>query len=153
MATREKIVISFCNGGQIFKRCQILMVYDMAVCDVPQTSSKMLQMWDRFKFATLSELVSSLPEIAIRAIDLAEVAESDPGPRSRNSVLTLMHHGARVVHHAIAQFVFGPKLHMPRTVLDGAGAHVADVARALATAVLPSRCTDRIAQVALEVRA
>lgn len=58
-----------------------------------------------------------------------------------------------VVALAVQQLGEGVDARMHRTVLAEARAHVADLASALITAVAPARCTDRIAQVALEVRA
>jgi glycosyltransferase involved in cell wall biosynthesis len=53
LATTGKTLISLCNTGPVLKRNQIVMVYDMAVYDVPHAFSKKFRLWYQFKFSVL----------------------------------------------------------------------------------------------------
>ncbi|HEY2024048.1 glycosyltransferase family 1 protein [Paraburkholderia sp.] len=53
IAARGVTLLNLCNTNPLFKRGQIVMVHDMAVCDVPQGFSRKFRMWYRVCFAML----------------------------------------------------------------------------------------------------
>ncbi|MBB5444745.1 MULTISPECIES: glycosyltransferase family 1 protein [unclassified Paraburkholderia] len=53
IAARGVTLLSLCNTSPLFKQGQVVMVYDMAVYDVPQGFSKKFRLWYRICFALL----------------------------------------------------------------------------------------------------
>ncbi|PEM31561.1 glycosyltransferase family 4 protein [Bacillus wiedmannii] len=60
MYTKGNMLINLCNTGPIYKREQVVMIHDAAVCSSPMGFSKQFVMWYRFVYKRLAKSANKI---------------------------------------------------------------------------------------------
>ncbi|GAB6558547.1 glycosyltransferase family 4 protein [Bacillus mobilis] len=83
--TRNHMLINFCNTGPIYKKNQIVMIHDAAVCTYPEGFSKAFLLWYRFLYSKLSKSAKKI--ITVSNFSKRELVSYFPSMKSKIDVI------------------------------------------------------------------
>ncbi|QWI52120.1 glycosyltransferase family 4 protein [Bacillus mycoides] len=83
--TQNNILINFCNTGPIYKKNQIVMIHDAAVCTYPEGFSKAFLLWYRFLYSKLSKSAKKI--ITVSNFSKRELVSYFPSMKSKIDVI------------------------------------------------------------------